>query len=172
MRIHLNDGLGAFDDAKAFPEENTPYERWDRPVALAAAPLFNGSLDLIVADPIAQSISLLSNDGLGAFNGNRSDIYIGHALADVIAADFDADGDADLATANWDDTNNRAYNDGRGTFSSRATLPVPEGPMALAASDLNADDRRDLVVANSIDGTVSVLLADREGDFLRAAIMR
>ena len=44
--------------------------------------------------------------------------------------------------------------------------------MALAASDLNADDRRDLVVANSIDGTVSVLLADREGDFLRAAIMR
>ena len=173
MRIHLNDGLGAFDDAKAFPEENTPYERWDRPVALSAAPLFNGSLDLIVADPIAQSISLLSNDGLGAFNGSRSDIYIGHALADVIAADFDADGDADLATANWDDASITVLsNDGRGTFSSRATLPVPEEPMALAASDLNADDRRDLVVANSIDGTVSVLLADREGDFLRAAIMR
>ena len=110
---------------------------------------------------------------MGAFNGNRSDIYIGHALADVIAADFDADGDADLATANWDDASITVlYNDGRGTFSSRATLPVPEGPMALAASDLNADDRRDLVVANSIDGTVSVLLADREGDFLRAAIMR
>jgi len=167
VRIHLNDGLGAFDDAKAFPEENTPYERWDRPVALAVAPLFNGSLDLIVADPIAQSISLLSNDGLGAFNGDRSDIYIGHALADVIAADFDADGDADLATANWDDASITVlYNGGRGTFSSRATLRVPEGPMALAASDLNADDRRDLVVANSIDGTVSVLLADREGGFL------
>ena len=91
----------------------------------------------------------------------------------MIAADFDADGDADLATANWDDASITVlYNGGRGTFSSRRTLRVPEGPMALAASDLNADDRRDLVVANSLDGTVSVLLADRQGASSRGQIMR
>ena len=165
--IHLNDGQGSFANARAFPEGNAPYAPWDRPVALAAATLFNGSLDLVVADPIARSISLLSNDGQGGFIGDRNDIYIGHALADVIAADFDADGDEDLATANWDDASITVlYNGGRGTFSSRSTLRVPEGPIALAASDLNADDRRDLVVANSLDGTVSVLLADRQGGFI------
>ncbi len=166
VRVHLNNGVGSYAEAVAYPTFNGTYQPWDQPMALAVAPIYGGTPDLLVADPVSRSISVLSNDGSGGFDGARSDLYIGHMLADVVAADFDADGDADIATANWDDGSITVLsNGGRGTFSSRVTIDVPAGPQALAASDLNADDLSDLVVVSSIDGTVSVLLGNLQGGF-------
>ncbi len=166
VRVHYNDGSGDFKDAVVFPNETSSYGDWDQPAFLAAAAIFGTGIDLVVGDPVARSISILANRG-GRFDSERHDIYIGHTIADVLAVDLDADGDSDIATANWDDASVTVlYNNGRGTFNARTALAVDPGPVALAAGYLNADDHRDLVVANSLAGTVSVLFGNREGGFL------
>ena len=166
VRVHFNDGSGGFADVVVFPNETSTYGDWDQPAFLATAPIFGAAADLVVGDPVARSISILANSG-GRFDSERQNIYIGHTIADVLATDLDADGDSDIATANWDDASvTILFNNGRGTFNARTALAVDPGPVALTAGYLNADDHRDLVVANSLAGTVSVLFSNREGGFL------
>ena len=55
-------------------------------------------------------------------------------------------------------------------LSGQAFLPANNfktggGPAAVAVGDFNADGRPDFVVANSFDGTVSVLLNNGSGTF-------
>jgi hypothetical protein len=165
VRVHYNDGSGDFTDAAIFPSEVSTYSDWDQPAFLATASIYGAEIDLVVGDPVERSISILANSG-GRFDSERHTIYIGHTIADVLAVDLDADGDADIATANWDDASvTILFNNGRGTFNARTALAVDPGPVALAAGYLNADDHRDLVVANSLAGTVSVLFSNREGGF-------
>lgn len=167
IHVHINDGAGAFTAMASYPSDMASYGAWDRPAAMAVAPIFGSAPDLVVADPVARSLSLLANDGQGGFDQQRTDVYIGHVLADVLAVDLDADGDVDIATANADDASvTILYNNGRGNFNARAAIDVGSGPAALAAGHLNADDHRDLVVANSAAGTISVVLADLQGGFL------
>ena len=47
---------------------------------------------------------------------------------------------------------------GDGVFATPLTLDVGAAPIWMVATDVNADGKPDLVVANSISGTVSVLL--------------
>jgi len=167
LRIHFNDGTGHFADSFLYPGAASTYGHWDRPVALAAAPIFGNGIDLIIGDPIARSISILFNDGTGNFDLSREDIFIGHQVADIIATDLDADADVDIAVANSDDASVTVLlNNGEGTFNARVTYQVGEGPAALLAAHIDADDHADLVVANRISGSVSVLLGNRNGSFM------
>ena len=102
VRVLMNDATGMFFDTAVYPGSSSLYEEWDAPVALAAAPIFSGLPDLIVADQVARSISILENAGDGTFDHHRGDIFIGHRIADVLAVDLDADGDVDIAVANGD----------------------------------------------------------------------
>ena len=143
IRVHINDGAGAFAALASYPSETASYGSWDQPAALAVAPIFGTVPDLVVADPVARSVSLLANDGQGGFDGQRSDVYIGHVLSDVLATDLDADGDVDIATANSDDASvTVVYNNGRGNFNARVSIDAGTGPAALAAGHLNADDHQ------------------------------
>ena len=176
-RVHVlhNDGSGGFPPGgrTTYPTAASAYGRWSAPVAVAMAPIYGTANDLIVGDRVARSISLLANDGNGVFDGAREDIFIGHHLADVLAADLDTDGDVDIAVANGpeptSDSITLLYNDGQGGLSARAVLAVGDGPVALAADHLNADGHIDLVVVNRTAGSVSVLLNDGDGSFTTAA---
>ena len=166
VRVLLNDGTGTFFETNVFPGPNSLYGKWDQPVALAGAPLFGESLDLIVGDQVARQVSILQNDGEGHFDQHREDIFIGHRVAGLLAADLDADGDADIAVTNRDTTTiTLLFNNGLGNFNARVVRPVGAGPVALAAANLDADDHRDLVVGNYGGGTVSVLFSDRRGGY-------
>jgi hypothetical protein len=54
------------------------------------------------------------------------------------------------------------------TFS-KAVFPVGHGPGSIAIADVNHDGKLDIIVANTIDGTLDVLLGDGKGHFTPAA---
>jgi hypothetical protein len=84
----------------------------------------------------------------------------------VLAADFKGDHNIGLAVI---DRFNSAisiwFGNGDGTFQTPESYPVGLNPLAGVVADLNRDGKPDLVVANSDDGTVSVLLNQGNGIF-------
>jgi hypothetical protein len=52
-----------------------------------------------------------------------------------------------------------------GSFGAPALFAVGRSPAPIAAADLNGDARPDLVVGNSFDQTVSVLLSQSDGGY-------
>ena len=90
--------------------------------------------------------------------------------------DFDGDGKLDIATANWDGEISLFIGSGHRTFDRAPDLVGELGQGAIAAADLNADGRSDIVLAyldesdngKSVDEIV-VLLATGDGTFTRIA---
>jgi hypothetical protein len=76
-----------------------------------------------------------------------------------VAGDFEGDGRPDLVTANSDDGHvSLLRGNGDGTFQGPRSIPVGEGPGALATADFNADGRLDLAVADSSGNAAFVLI--------------
>lgn len=92
----------------------------------------------------------------------------------IVQNDFNADGNQDLAIVNQA-TNNVTMLLGRGdgTFAEATGSPISSGigngPVAIAAGDLNNDGKPDLAVVNQTDNTVSVLLNNGDATFTTSA---
>ena len=70
------------------------------PVALAVADMNgDGVLDVVTADAIASTVSVLLGDGTGGFSAARH-VSTGADPSDIAVADLDGDGSPDLLTAN------------------------------------------------------------------------
>ncbi len=78
----------------------------------------------------------------------------------VAAADFDNDGDVDIATSNWGSNSIcLMYNAGSaGSFSSPITYPVGSAPVDIVAVDVNQDGFLDIAVVNGGSDDISVLI--------------
>jgi hypothetical protein len=86
----------------------------------------------------------------------------------ITAADFDGDGDLDVATAYGDQYLSGVsvqFNGGDGVFISRSIYQIDFSPTSIVSADLNADDAVDIVTSHSGPGTVSVLLGAGDGTF-------
>ncbi len=57
---------------------------------------------------------------------------------------------------------------GDGTFKPGQSVPVGEGPSAMAIGDFNHDGRMDLVTVNELSNDLSVLMGNGDGTFQRA----
>jgi len=84
---------------------------------------------------------------------------IGSAIYSVASADFNGDGKADLAVANFESgTVGVLLNVCTRTFATKVNYAAGGAPRSVISADFNGDGKADLAVANFASGTVSVLL--------------
>ena len=170
----------SFSPAESFPVGTNPQ-------AVVTADFNNdGRLDLAAANPGSHSVSVLLGDGAGGFGavidsaGTTIDAF---EQASLTVADFNNDGQLDLATAMYGFEHGYLgrldvwMSNGDGTFQS-PNDPTVAGwvPLAVAAGDFNNDGKSDLVVSwdegNFSLGFVYVSLGNGQGGFTSAGYAR
>ncbi len=81
-------------------------------------------------------------------------------------ADFNNDGNKDLAVANYSSTSiSMLFGTGTGSFSPASSFTVTAEPTDIISSDLNNDGNADLVIANIAVSSISTLLGNGLGTF-------
>ncbi len=86
----------------------------------------------------------------------------------VYVSDLNGDGKMDIATANYNSNDVTVLlGDGTGYFTEAENSPFSVGdePDTVFVSDLNGDEKMDIITANYASDDVSVLLGDGTGDF-------
>jgi hypothetical protein len=160
--ILLGNGNGTFQKALRF---SVP-----APVAIAVGD-FNGdgNQDLAIVEYFGSGEELVAiyiGDGKGAFKKSAS-YTSGVQTTSVAVADFNADGNQDVAVANNAGDIKVFFGTGKGTLEKPTTYKLAGTPVAVAAEDLNGDHHPDLAVAQAGNGSVAVLLNDGTGHFKR-----
>src|SRR5690606_38127168 len=119
------------------------------------------------------TISLLRSGGNGGF-AEPLTLETGNRPSGVAAADFDGDGDIDIAVTHSRDGNVGLYrNQGAPNFLPPILFTVGNNPSGLVAADFDGDGDIDLAVANEGNGdgsagTISLLRNNGNGTFATA----
>ncbi len=126
-------------------------------------------LDLVLAESSDNCVWIFLGDGKGKFaKSPGSPISTGRHPYVVAAADFNRDGNPDIATPNWFGKSvGILLGDGKGAVRSAAASTyqgVPE-PTAIAAGELTGDQNPDLVVGNNGTRGLQLLVGDGKGGF-------
>ncbi|MBI4603574.1 MAG: VCBS repeat-containing protein [Planctomycetes bacterium] len=139
------------------------------PVAIVAADLdSDGDPDLATPNALPEgdfpdSVSVFHNAGGGRLDPPRN-YAVGRRPREVLAQDFDGDGDVDLMAVNRDSRDLALLaNDGRGAFAARPAQELGFYPSpAAVAGDFDGDGDADVAVASDeqayADASVVVLL--------------
>lgn len=88
----------------------------------------------------------------------------------VTSADFNGDGNLDLATANSTSASGSSnisilLGTGTGVFGTSSTVLAGVQPISVTSADFNGDGKADIAAANSVSNNVSVLLGNGNGGF-------
>jgi uncharacterized protein (DUF2141 family) len=139
------------------------------PYSIAAADVNgDGKLDLICADYLANTLTVLTNNGNGNFGSNAT-YTVGINPTSVTAADVNGDGRVDLICANsGTNTLTVLTNNGSGGFVLSANI-AGAGSYFVTAADVNGDGKLDLICENSTN-TLAVLTNNGSGGFALSGI--
>lgn len=165
VSILLGDGTGlSFRQSSRSPVRVGVRPAW------VAAGRFNtdSALDLAVANADDGTVSVLLGNGNGTFTpAAGSPIAVGTRPVSIAVADFNGDGNFDLAIADLtDSTVSVALGNGDGTFGTPARFGVGGQPSSVAVGDFNGDGNLDLAVANRMSNSVSLLRGNGDGSFV------
>jgi hypothetical protein len=158
LKNDLSGGFGA--TYASFAVGNTPD-------AIAAGDFDSDhNLDIVVANKSANEVTVYRNLTNGTF-ATPLVFVVGTAPWDVVVADFNGDGKPDIAVSNNQSSSVSVLINNTATsgISFEASVPYGTGsaPQGLATGDVNGDTIPDLVVANRVDNSVSVLLNAGDG---------
>ncbi len=177
LTILLGNGDGSFTATDAAPATGS------FPAAIVAGD-FNkdGKLDLAVDNQCgtaggctAGTVTILLGDGTGNFTPAAASPTTGSGPVTMAVADFNGDGNLDLAVpsdcgSSGTCTTNGAVTillgDGTGKFTASASMAATGlRPYGIVVGDFNGDGKPDLAIANNDSNTVSILLGDGTGSF-------
>ena len=172
VTILRNNGSGNFKEAASSPEDAGSF-----PDGIAVADLDGDSdQDLAVVNQVSNDLTILRNNGNGNFfEPASSPEPAGGVPVSVVAGDFDADTDQDLAVANLLEpvgTVTILRNNGNAKFVEPGTSPEPvrgNSAVSVASGDFDNDGDLDLGVANQQSGNVSILRNNGVGNFIEPA---
>jgi FG-GAP-like repeat/Abnormal spindle-like microcephaly-assoc'd, ASPM-SPD-2-Hydin len=137
------------------------------PVSVAVGDFnHDGKMDAAVADWYYGKVAILLGNGNGTFQpAVHYDIDSqGESVYWIATADFNGDGNADLAVADYLGSNiSILLGNGDGTFQSPVQYATTQTPSFVAVGDFNGDKIPDLIVADA--PYVSVLLGNGDGTF-------
>ncbi len=160
VAIFLNKGDGTFASPVNYSAGTFPY-------SMAALDVnHDGIVDLAVTDfqatPGKVNVFLGKGDGtFGPATGFATDV----GAESVTIADFNNDGNPDLAVTTVRNTVSILLGNGSGGFAAPVNFATGQAPRYIAAGDFNKDGKLDLVTSNFIDQTVSIFLGHGDGTF-------
>jgi hypothetical protein len=172
ISVLLGNGNGSFGPHVDYADANGGGAG---PAGTAAVGDFNrdGRLDLAIAVPDDNAVSVLLGNGDGTFQTFVEYATPANPTA-VAIGDFNRDGKLDLAvaTAGVVGTASLLMGNGDGTFQTHVDYQVGPTPSFIAAVDLNGDGKLDLAVDNQNCvnfpcgfGSISILLGRGDGTF-------
>jgi hypothetical protein len=166
ISVLLGNGDGTFTAASG-----SPFLTGTGPKSVTMAD-FNkdGKLDVATADDSVNDVSILFGNGDGtlqacAVSSTTCTFATGKNPVQIVTADFNSDGQPDLATANSGDNNVSILLNNNGKFTSQTLASTYTTCTALVTADFNGDHITDLAVTSSKSNTVVVLLGKGSGQF-------
>jgi len=166
VSVMLGNGSGSFGTAVNFAVGTGP-------VSLTSAD-FNGDgfKDLATANFSSNNVSIILGNGAGSF-GSATSFTVGTSSTNptphsITSGDFNGDGKADLATANYGSDNvSVILGTGTGSFGAASNFLIQTGasPYSIICADINGDGKVDLAVANTGLSKASVLIGSGSGSF-------
>jgi tetratricopeptide (TPR) repeat protein len=179
LTILANQGSGTFLQASGSPislgasRANAPAIA---PSIASAVLTTSGFHDLLVTDPIANTVQVLLSNGDDTFKAAQgSPISVGQQPSAIVTGDFDGDGNQDFVVTNFaDNTFSLFLGNGDGTFKQATGSPfaLPSsvaGPIAVTESDFDSDGNQDLAIVDRTTNNISILLGNGKATFTQAA---
>ena len=166
VSILLGNGNGTFQTHADYDVGTTP-----RGIVVAD---FNGDgpLDVAVANPGSNTVSILAGRGDGSFGNILMYVLGDGATMGLTTGNFRRNGITDLAIDNQNCNGTCApgpvsvmLGNGNGTFATHVDYATGSGPISVVSADVNGDGIPDLLLANFYSNTVSVLLGNGDGTF-------
>jgi hypothetical protein len=163
--VLLNTGSGTFQPVVRYPTGGGGY-----PQGIAASDVnSDGKPDIITANYLGNSVSVLLGNGTGAFQAAVAYATGSYsAPADVAVGDVNSDGKPDIITANYNNATVGIFiNNGNGTFQPIITYSAGPNcnPISVVATDVNGDGKADIITGNYFGNAAGVLLNDGYGSF-------
>jgi len=147
------------------------------PVALRATHWSDDdTLDLVVVNSKSATISILNGASSGTFeNAVNTNFYSGtDTFSGLAIGDFDSDSRQDFVTAGFGKNEVLIVRgDGQNGIQQTQNLPTGNGPVVVRTGDLNRDGAHDIVVANQLSGSLTILTnGSRQGQSILPVLGR